>query len=158
MQRDAFIDYYPLQNPTITGIGPTPATAMGKGTILVHMSINGQTITHRLQDVLPVSNAPNCLLSATHFDDAGGKFEGGNGKCLLKNKTNNIIAEGIRVGRLYLLNGRAQLLGQERTNYVATPKLSWDQWHQCFRHISILDGNIIFLSQMTAPAMCMYYF
>ena len=74
-------------------------------------------------------NAPNCSLSATCFDDAGGKFEGGNGKCLPKNKTNNIIAEGIKVGRLYLLNGRAQLLEQERTNYVATPKLSWDQWH-----------------------------
>jgi gag-polypeptide of LTR copia-type len=29
-QRDAFIDYYPLQNSTITGIGPMPATAMGK--------------------------------------------------------------------------------------------------------------------------------
>jgi hypothetical protein len=128
-QRDAFIDYYPLQNSTITGIGPTPATAIGKGTVMVHMSINRQTIPHRLRDVLHVPNAPNCLLSATRFDDAGGKFEGGNGKCLLKDKTNNIVAEGIRVGRLYLLNGRAQLLGQERTNYAATPKLSWDQWH-----------------------------
>ena len=47
------------------------------------------------------------------------------------------IKQIIRVGRLYLLNGRAQLLGQERTNYVAIPKLSWDQWHRCFRHISI---------------------
>jgi hypothetical protein len=136
MQRDAFIDYYPLQNSTITGIGPTPATAMGKGTVLVHMSINGQTISHRLCDVLHVPNAPNCLLSATRFDDAGGNFEGGNGKCL-KDKTNKIVAEGTRIGRLYLLNGRAQLLGQERTNYVATPKLSWDQWHRRFGHISI---------------------
>ena len=82
-------------------------------------------------------NAPNCLLSATCFDDAGGKFEGGNGKCFLKNKSDNIIVEGIKVGRLYLLHGRAQLLGQERTNYVATPKLSWDQWHRRFGDISI---------------------
>jgi hypothetical protein len=44
-----------------------------------------------------VPNALNCLLSATHFDDAGGKFKGGNGKCLLKDKTYNIVAEGIRV-------------------------------------------------------------
>jgi hypothetical protein len=96
---------------------------------MVHMSINRQTIPHRLCDVLHVPNAPNCLLSATHFDDAGGKFEGKNGKCLLKDKTNNIVAEGIRVERLYLLNGRAQLLGQERTNYATIPALSWDQWH-----------------------------
>jgi hypothetical protein len=46
MQRDAFIDYYPLQNSTITRIGPMPATAMGKGTMMVHMSINRQTIPH----------------------------------------------------------------------------------------------------------------
>ena len=74
-------------------------------------------------------DAPNCLLSTAHFDDAGGKFEGGNGRCFLKNKSNNTIAKGTRIGRLYLLNGRAQLLGQERTNYAAAPKLSWDQWH-----------------------------
>ena len=82
-------------------------------------------------------NAPNCLLSAAHFDDPGGKFEGGNGRCFLKNKLNNTIAKGTRIGRLYLLNGRAQLLGQERTNYAATPKISWDQWHWCFGHILI---------------------
>ena len=128
-QRDAFIDYYPLTNSTITGIGPTPASALGKGTVMVHMSVNGQTIPHRLRDVLHVPSAPNCLLSAARFDDAGGKFEGGDGRCFLKNKTNNIIAEGTRIGRLYLLNGRAQLLGQERTNYAAAPKLPWDQWH-----------------------------
>ena len=45
-QRDAFIDYYPLNNSTITGIGLTPATALGKGTVMVHMSVNGQTIPH----------------------------------------------------------------------------------------------------------------
>ena len=136
-QRDAFIDYYPLTNSTITGIGPTPASALGKGTVMVHMSVNGQTIPHRLCDVLHVPNAPNCLLSAARFDDAGGKFEGGDGRCFLKNKTSNIIAEGTRIGRLYLLNGRAQLLGQERTNYAAAPKLPWDQWHRRYGHISI---------------------
>ena len=136
-QRDAFIDYYPLTNSTITGIGPTPASALGKGTVMVHMSVNGQTIPHRLRDVLHVPSAPNCLLSAARFDDAGGKFEGGDGRCFLKNKTSNIIAEGTRIGRLYLLNGRAQLLGQERTNYAAVPKLPWDQWHRRYGHISI---------------------
>ena len=45
-QRDAFIDYYPLNNSTITRIGPMPATALGKGTVMVHMSVNGQTIPH----------------------------------------------------------------------------------------------------------------
>ena len=46
------------------------------------------------------------------------------------------MGEGTKTRRLYLLKARAQLLGQERTNYVATPKLSWDQWLQCYGHIS----------------------
>ena len=106
----------------------------GKRGTYVHKWTNSYTLTLRC---LTCAQYTNCLLSATCFDDAGGKFERENGKCLLKDETNNIIAEGIRVGRLYLLNGRALLLGQERTNYVATPKLSWDQWHWCFGHINI---------------------
>lgn len=46
------------------------------------------------------------------------------------------MGKGTKTGRLHLLKARAQLLGEERTNYVATPKLSWDQWHQHYRHIS----------------------
>ena len=136
-QRDAFIDYFPLHDSTIAGIGPVPANAVGKGTVLVNMSVNGNTIPHRLRDVLYVPDAPNCLLSGARFDEGGGEFIGGNGKCTLKEKSGRIVGEGTKTGRLYLLNARAQLLGQERTNYAATPKLSWDQWHRRYGHISI---------------------
>lgn len=64
-QQDAFIDYFPLYNSTIKGIGLMLATAMGKGTIKINMSVNGQMITHKLQDVLHVPDAPNCLLLAS---------------------------------------------------------------------------------------------
>jgi gag-polypeptide of LTR copia-type len=37
-QQDAFIDYYPLQKSTIDGIGPNPAIAAGRGTVLVNFS------------------------------------------------------------------------------------------------------------------------
>ncbi|TFK17284.1 hypothetical protein FA15DRAFT_555832, partial [Coprinopsis marcescibilis] len=84
---------------------------------------------HTLRDVLHVPDAPNCLLSVSRFDDAGGKIEFESGKCILKDKNGRIVGAGHKHGRLYRLHARAQLLGQERTNYAASIKLTWDQWH-----------------------------
>jgi hypothetical protein len=135
--RDAFTEYYPLTNSTIQGIGTNPAIAKGRGTIIVNFSVNGSIIRHNLRDVLYVPNAPNCLLSLSRLDDSGGYVHFKHGKCALYDKKNVIIGTGSKIGGLFLLNARAQLLGQERTNYAASQKLSWDQWHRRFGHISI---------------------
>ena len=137
-QRDAFIDYYPLENSTVNGVRPTPAIAVGRGTVIVNFSVNGKIIPHQLKDVIHLPNAPNCLISATRIDDAGGSHGGGNGKCFIKDKTGKTVGTGVKKGKLYLLDARAQLLGQERTNYANNrAKLTWDQWHKCFGHIAI---------------------
>src|SRR5271168_4672618 len=44
-----------------------------------------------------------------------------------------VIGRGTRKGRLYLLD--TQIQGQ--ANLATTPKLTWDQWHQCYGHIAI---------------------
>ena len=64
-QHDAFIEYYPLKNVTINGIGPKPAIPTGRGTVIVNFSVEGKIIPHRLSNVLHVPNAANCLLSGT---------------------------------------------------------------------------------------------
>ena len=71
--------------------------------------MDGKIIPHRLSNVLYVPNAANCLLSGTRFDDAGGEFTGGNGKCVLKDKTGRVVGTGSKIDRLYLLDARAQL-------------------------------------------------
>ena len=148
-QRDAFIDYYPLQNSTIDGIGPNPAIATGRGTVLVNFSVDGKIIPPRLSNVLYVPNAANCLLSGTRFDDSGGIFTGGNGKCILKDKNGRIVGRGNKVDRLYLLDARAQLLGQERTNYAnTTQKRTWDQWHKNFGHIAVPSLERLYQEKM----------
>ena len=137
-QRDAFIEYYPLENATINGIGPNPAIPTGRGTVIVNFSVEGKIIPHRLSNVLHVPNAANCLLSGTRFDEGGGTFIGGNGKCSLKDRNGRVVGTGNKTERLYLLDARAQLLGQERTNYASTSqKRTWDQWHRNFGHIAI---------------------
>lgn len=137
-QRDAFIDYHPLQNSTIDGIGPNPAMAAGRGNVIVNFSVEGKIIPHQLSNVLHVPNAANCLLSGTRFDEGGGTFIGGNGKCSLKDRTGRIVGIGNKIGRLYLMDAHAQLSEREQTNFSSTAwKLSWDQWHKNFGHIAI---------------------
>ena len=36
-----------------------------------------------------------------------------------------------------MLYARAALPGTEKANYTSTEKLTWDQWHRRYRHISI---------------------
>ena len=57
--------------------------------------------------------------------------------CWLKNKDGKVIGKGYKHQRLYLLTARATLQEQEQSNYAATRKLSWDEWHRCFGHISV---------------------
>ena len=45
-EHDAFLDYYPLKNSAINGIGPNLAIADGRGTIIVNFSVEGKIIPH----------------------------------------------------------------------------------------------------------------
>ena len=125
---NAFIDYTPLKNSTIKGLGD-PVTAHGQGTIFVNFAINGKTICHQLRDVLHVPDAPNCLLSIPRIDKAQGHVEMKGGECILKDKEGIIIGEGNLSGRLYILEAKTQFPSQKKANYAASNKLTWDQWH-----------------------------
>jgi len=94
--HDAFIDYKPLKDSTIKGLG-NPVMAHGRGTVLVDFAINGKAIRHQLHDVLHVPGAPNCLLSVPRIDEAQGHVEFSNGECTLKDK------KGILLGRVVYL-------------------------------------------------------
>ena len=74
MIHDTFVDYTPLKDSTIKGLGD-PVMAHGHGTVLVDFAINGKTIRHQLQDVLLMPEAPNCLLSIPRIDEAQGHVE-----------------------------------------------------------------------------------
>ena len=64
-------------------------------------------------------------------------METGGGICWLMDNSKKVVGKGYKHHRLFLLAARATLLEQERTNYAASPKLSWDQWHCRYGHISI---------------------
>jgi hypothetical protein len=100
--HDAFIDYTPLKDSTIKGLG-NPVTAHGCRMVLVDFALNGKTICHKLRDVLHMPGAPNCLLSVSCIDEAQGHVEFSNGGCTLKDKRGNTIGKGSLFDRLYIL-------------------------------------------------------
>ena len=105
--RDAFIDYTPLKDSTIKGLGD-PVTAHGRGTVIVDFTINGKTIHHQLRDVLHMPDAPNCLLSIPRIDEAQGPVEMQGGECKIKDKNGIAIGKGNLSGRLYIMEARTQ--------------------------------------------------
>jgi transposase InsO family protein len=135
--RDAFTEYYPTPGATLKGVGPGEVAVEGRGIVNLRFEVDGKILNHQLRNTLHVPSAPNCLLSLSRFDEAGGRSETGGGTCWLKDRDGKIVGKGYKHNRLYLLAARATLLRQERTNYASSPKLTWDQWHRRYGHIGM---------------------
>ena len=136
--RDAFIDYTPLQNSSLKGVGPVDAPILGKGTVLLKFRVGGKTITHRLLDVKHVPSAPNCLMSQGRFiEEGGGSVDCHGKKCYLKNKSGHAVGDGNLIARMYLLNARAVLRVNDSAFVARVPKYSWDEWHRRYGHLAI---------------------
>lgn len=134
--RDAFTDFRTV-NETLNGVGEIGAAVLGRGTVNVKFEVDGKEFIHQLRDTLYTPNAPNCLLSLSRLDDAGGKVAFDKGMCWIKDKDLKVVGIGDKHQRLYLLRARAILHGQERANYASTGGLTWDQWHRRYGHISV---------------------
>lgn len=104
--------------------------------VAVNFSVNGKLICYQLCKVLYIPEAPNNLLLISWINNGGGYVKFKKGECTIYFKDNNIIGVGKKTSRLYLLDVRAELPGQEKSNLAAPLKLTWDQWHQCYGHIA----------------------
>jgi hypothetical protein len=133
--RELYSEFFPIKATPVRGIG-TPATALGYGTAEIIFKVKGKAITHKLKNILYIPEAPNCLLSVSRFDEMGGRIIFHRKQCFLEDKGGDIIGYGQMRGRLYLLDTKSNQ-SKEFSNYASQPKLSWDQWHRRFGHISI---------------------
>ena len=131
--KNAFTEFTATSATLVLGIR-NPAMTLGYGTISVKFKINNKFITHKLQHTLYLPEAPNCLLSASRFDETGGKVIIQKGKCSLEDKNRNTVGHGILQRRLYLMD--AETVYPAKANFALATKKTWDQWHQKFRHIS----------------------
>ena len=92
--QNAFTEFMATSATPVLGIG-NPAMTLGYGTISVKFKVNNRFITHKLQHKLYIPEAPNCLLSASRFDETEGKVIIQKGKCSLEDKNGNTVGHGI---------------------------------------------------------------
>ncbi|GBE84071.1 hypothetical protein SCP_0600490 [Sparassis crispa] len=148
--RDAITDFMPLEASSITGIGDQSIRALGRGTVKVNSRIGGKTFTFCLKDVLYAPKATNNLVSLTRLDEAGGHFDGGDGGITLRESGGHAIAEGRKIGRLYLLYMRAKIATpmNERANVAHEDNDSWESWHRRYGHLGITGLEWLYKEKM----------
>ena len=147
-ERQTFVNFTPLASSSITGVGDQSIQALGRGTVILKCKIGKEIFTHRLQDVLYAPKAVNNLLSVGRLDDAGGEFRVAQGKCELRDKSNQVIGIGRNIRRLYLLDAYAEKTTSEQASIAVTGQDSWDSWHRKYGHLSITG-----LQQLYAKGM-----
>ena len=82
-QREAFTEYTPMGNSSVTGVGGKEAIIMGRGTVELKSTCNGTKYNLRSENVLHVPGMQNNLILLGRWDAAGGRYTGGNGEITL---------------------------------------------------------------------------
>ena len=154
--REAYTKFIKTDPVPIRGIGSS-ANSMRYGTIMIYFHVKGRTLLHELQNVLYLPDVPNCLILVSQFDEKGGRIIFHKGECFLEGKNKNIIGHGTMHGWLYLLEAAVNK-SNEASLYVATPKLSWDQWHRQYGHIAptvrgLYIGIVVHLYTPSPPSL-----
>lgn len=127
--REVFDTFEPISAHPILGLGDHPIQAEGRGTLTLNFNFKGQTIPHKLKDVLYAPGAINSLYSVSRFDTGGGGVEFRGGECILRNSTGELVGKGQKINRLYLLDATTKGSRSERANLGAENTSTWDEWH-----------------------------
>ncbi|GBE90191.1 hypothetical protein SCP_1900400 [Sparassis crispa] len=149
-QKDTLPTFMPLEASSITGIGDQSIRALGRGTVEVNSRIGDKTFTFCLKDVLYAPKATNNLVSLTRLDEVGGHFDGGDGGIMLRESGGHAIAEGRKIGRLYLLDMRAKIATpmNEHMNVAHEDNDSWESWHRRYGHLGITGLERLYKEKM----------
>jgi transposase InsO family protein len=133
--RDLFIDFTPLANHTITGLGEHKVMAIGKGTVKLDFKVDGNYVTNVLKDVLYTPEAANSLLSISKLDDAGGEAIFRRGWCTLTNAKGTKLATAKKMGKLYILDVKPR--DEDHANISSESTETWNSLHRKYGHLSI---------------------
>jgi hypothetical protein len=148
-QRDAFTSYQPAQGTAVAGVGNVKASAIGRGTVELVSQCDGQTYILRLEDVLHIPSNRNNLISLGRWDNAGGRYIGGDGYLTMITKDGKRIAKGTKISNhLYRMKMQVRkTYAQNVKTTTVTPQMfmttelaqSWETWHKRYGHVSY-DG------------------
>ena len=122
---EAFTDYVPTPGHRVTGFGGTDG--LGKGTVTLEATVDGQVCTLTLKDAVHAPAAPHNLISISRADEAKIKIGFSNGKVKFITGKGTTLMEGRAVGRLYDMNVR--IPAKHDQAHTAKGACTWDQWH-----------------------------
>ena len=111
-ERDVFLTYKKLTNSTVKlGDGRT-VSAAGEGIVKlkVHRA-DGNEVTLKLHRMLHVPEMSVNLLSVKNVTDRGFRLMFTENSCQIQTECGKIVAEGVKRGNLYLLDGKSERTG-----------------------------------------------
>jgi len=160
-QREAFINYTPSSNTSVTGVGGMKVKIAGRGTVILILTFNGQKYILRLEDVIHVPEQTNNLISLGRWDKSGGTYIGGKGTIVLTTNNGVQVTQGVQVANnLYKLavelpkwatkrshvnvsghgmchNGHMNADSAPMICFIGKqPCQTWEEWHHHFGHVS----------------------
>jgi len=137
--QEAFITFKPAHKTLVGGVSSIKMHAEGQGTIQLKSVYKGQKYTLTLKDILYIPRNKNNLISLGHWEAAGGKYTGHNGKLMLTTKSGSHITQGPCIANnLYNLRFTIKRLMQNKTSdhiFATQETPSWETWHKRFSHI-----------------------
>ena len=134
-ERDVFLTYKKLSNSTVKlGNGRT-VSAAGEGIVKlkVHRA-DGKEVTLKLHRVLHVPEMSVNLLSVKDVTDRGFRLMFTENSCQIQTESGKIVAEGVKRGNLYLLDGKSERAGSIDEAHVAHVP-DRELWHFRLGHI-----------------------
>ena len=131
--KNLFQTYTPTPGHKVSGFGNVDG--LGRGTVKLESTVNGDTHIITLQDVVHAPDAPHNLISISRADDAGIAVLFQDGKARFRSPGGTVIAAGQKYGRLYLMDVNG--ITKQDQAYAAKSGRTWDQWHRIFGHLNM---------------------
>lgn len=143
-QQEAFIDYTPLGNSSITGVDGKEVNIAGQGTVELDSTCNGHNYILHLENIIHVPGTQNNLISLGSWDVAGGCYSGGNSEIILIMRDGKPIVHGNKICN-HLYRMKMTIRNPFSLHDINTPhnqtfisnnsSLSWETWHCHFVHV-----------------------
>ena len=149
--RHRLTNYREIPPKPISAANQESFSAIGMGDMTIHLPNGASTTQIRLKDVLYAPNMGHTLISVGKIDDAGCSVTFANGKCIVRNSTDQIIGLIPKSQSLYRLE-------TDPTFALSAESLTIDELHRRHGHIAhstlkkmVTDGLISGIKLKDAP-------
>ena len=144
-----FLNYWPIENMYVNGVGGTWSCVKGRGTVILIATHGTQKTKIKLQDVIHVPDARHNLISLRRWENENWSHHAQKGILTRYSLQGNAAIQGECVyNNLYWLHFQTNTDTDELLEHTF-PTLPWEEWHCRYGHISYMrlqplrDKNLV---------------